>query len=362
MTWGFSDMRVEYRLDPKGYSDEDRTYYLDLLRVVSVFFVLVIHVVSTNGLNTPVESFHWKALFFYWSLSEFSVPVLFMISGALFLDPARDIRLEKLWKRNILRIVVAFLFWSALYAPVKVWKDFHCFDTGELLRCFFEGYVHLWFLYALIPLYVVVPFLRVIVKDEVLLKYFLLLTFVFSVLLPDLQKVPALETTKWITGNLNMDMALFSRFSFYFVLGHYIHRKVFSKRERRWIYLLGIAGALFAVLETYGYRGSLGGYGVYLTVHCVFQSCAIFLFAKEMRVASAFSRAHQWVTMMAKLSFGVYLVHMFVNGFFFHVLKWTTLCCNPFLSVPGLAVLVFGISACISYFLRKVPILGKYVV
>ena len=117
-----------------------------------------------------------------------------------------------------MRIVVAFIFWSALYALVKVWKDFRCFEAESLLRCFFDGYAHLWFLYAIISLYIAVPFLRVIVRDKELLKYFLFLTFIFSILFPSIQRFPVFGIMKRITINLNMEIAMFSRCSFYFVL------------------------------------------------------------------------------------------------------------------------------------------------
>ena len=340
---------------------QDRVYYLDFLRIISIFCVLVIHVVSTNGLNSSVGSFHWKVLYFYWSISEFSVPVLFMISGALFLNPARDIQIQRLWKKNILRIVVAFIFWSALYAPVKVWKDFRCFEAESLLRCFFDGYAHLWFLYALIPLYIAVPFLRVIVRDKELLKYFLFLTFIYSILFPSIQSFPIFGITKRITVNLNMEIAMFSRCSFYFVLGYYMHIKTFLKRDKRLVYFLGFAGALFAVFETYLYDGKFGGYDVYMSIHCVFQSCGVFLFGKELQKNLWRPKIGELTIFLADLSFGVYLVHMFVNGFFFHVLGLTTFCCTPFLSVPILTIFVFMISCCISFLLHKLPFC-KYVV
>ena len=39
-----------------------------------------------------------------------------MLSGALMLDPGKPFQIRTLYRKNILRILTAFLFWSALYA------------------------------------------------------------------------------------------------------------------------------------------------------------------------------------------------------------------------------------------------------
>ena len=59
---------------------EDRIWYLDVLRIVSIFFVIVIHV---NGHITD-EANNMTASFFS-NTSRFCVPVFVMISGAIYI-------------------------------------------------------------------------------------------------------------------------------------------------------------------------------------------------------------------------------------------------------------------------------------
>ncbi len=52
---------------------------------------------------------------------------------------------------------------------------------------FINGHYHMWFLFMIVGLYLIVPFLlRPIVRDEKLLRYFLLLTLIFTFLLPQI--------------------------------------------------------------------------------------------------------------------------------------------------------------------------------
>ena len=43
------------------------------------------------------------------------MPVFFLCSGALLLDPDRDLSLRKLWGRNILHILLAMWVWAFAY-------------------------------------------------------------------------------------------------------------------------------------------------------------------------------------------------------------------------------------------------------
>ena len=76
----------------------ERLYYLDFLRVVATFFVILIHVSCQNWSN-PLGSFSWQVANFYDGISRFSVPIFVMISGVLFLNTKKN-----LIKHYILRI------------------------------------------------------------------------------------------------------------------------------------------------------------------------------------------------------------------------------------------------------------------
>lgn len=62
----------------------------DYLRVVTAFFVVLLHVSANNAvLYNELTVSEWMAGNVYNSSSRWTVPVFFMLSGAFLLDPKR---------------------------------------------------------------------------------------------------------------------------------------------------------------------------------------------------------------------------------------------------------------------------------
>lgn len=61
-----------------------RKYYLDQLRIVSAFAVIILHVNAQGWNQTPPDTLNWIIRAFYDSTSRWAVLVFVMISGALF--------------------------------------------------------------------------------------------------------------------------------------------------------------------------------------------------------------------------------------------------------------------------------------
>ena len=87
-----------------------------------------------------------------------------MISGSLFLN--MDISIKTMYKKYILHLLCLLIFWEFLYTV---------FD-----RCFGGREYHLWYLWMCIGIYMVMPLLKKLTDSDVLTKYFLILSFIFS--------------------------------------------------------------------------------------------------------------------------------------------------------------------------------------
>lgn len=74
----------------------ERDYSVDIMRCISCFMVVVIHVCSTLMAYFPFESvdtisFTWKALAFLKSSTVSATNLFLMISGIFFLSPERNV-------------------------------------------------------------------------------------------------------------------------------------------------------------------------------------------------------------------------------------------------------------------------------
>lgn len=205
-----------------------RIAYFDVLRILATFAVIVLHLSAQHWADTDVYSRAWQAFNLYDSAVRWAVPVFVMISGALFLSGSQSI--GHILKKNVSRLVTAFIFWSALYAVFMV--NFEGCPTNLILQQFLNGHYHMWFLFMIVGLYLIVPFLRAIVRDEKLLRYFLLLTLIFTFLLPQIASAVSLLSWQYcaefkaLTGKFYYHFTL--GFVPYFVLGYYLVRKEFS--------------------------------------------------------------------------------------------------------------------------------------
>ena len=95
-----------------------RIAYFDVLRILATFAVIVLHLSAQHWADTDVYSRAWQAFNLYDSAVRWAVPVFVMISGALFLSGSQSI--GHILKKNVSRLVTAFIFWSALYAVFMV--------------------------------------------------------------------------------------------------------------------------------------------------------------------------------------------------------------------------------------------------
>ena len=167
---------------PAEHSTRRRVIYFDILRIVAIFFVVFVHLAAQHWADVDVSSRAWFAFNLYCTTGKWSVPIFVMISGALFLG--RDVSISSILKKNVARIATVFLFWSACYALVDL--VFRHAPLSVVLSQLITGHYHLWFLYMIVGLYLLIPLLRPIAQNETLMRYFLMLALIFTFLLPQL--------------------------------------------------------------------------------------------------------------------------------------------------------------------------------
>lgn len=69
-----------------------RILYLDILKGVSIFFVIMLHMSGPCVCEESLGSTYWWIGNILDSICRFTVPVFVMVSGALFLNPSKTFR------------------------------------------------------------------------------------------------------------------------------------------------------------------------------------------------------------------------------------------------------------------------------
>ena len=348
-----------------------RIHYFDYLRVFATFAVIVIHVAAYKFGSVDVKSFSFFVFNAFDSLARWSVPIFVMISGALFLN--KDINFSKLFKKNILRLITAYLFWSVLYAVILTFNNVVVksgqFNIHNFLSMIIGGHYHMWFIPMIIGLYLSLPVLQPLKGQNKTMKYFILLSFIFAAVIPlvfnlvdDFAGTFA-EITSIKNVILNMKFYLVLGFVGYFVAGYYLQKNELSKTVIKTIYALGIISFIASILLNFAVSVKTGAgretYIGFTTVFVSIESAAVFLFFKNCKV---FKNPGKFVQTLSKLSFGVYLLHPLIIELLDNVLHISTTSFNPLLSVPVISVAVFIVSSAAIYVLSKLPLLNKYII
>ena len=175
------------------------SFHADLIRAVGMFLVILLHsAVEPHPIVTvpdQAEVIRWWTVTIYDTLSQPGVPLFVLVSGALLLQPYKKEPVKVFLKKRINRIALPFLFWSAIYfvyrsvlgEALNVTSIIHGLQTG--------AFYHFWFIYMIFGIYLITPFLRLIIAQASrnLLKYGLILWFFATGIIPVLGHLPKEE-------------------------------------------------------------------------------------------------------------------------------------------------------------------------
>ena len=343
---------------------KERKTYLDILRVAAAIFVITIHVIEQY--EDSLAGSQRAIMIAINTLVRSAVPIFVMISGALWLDPSKNVGAKRI-ARAVARIVSAFVVWSAFYAVVfnAVYMKQ---NAKSVIAAFFRGQMHLWFLFMMACLYLLIPFLRRIAESRRLVGYFLILSLIFTFILPVVRSVlkgGASDAAEYINQKTYFHFTL--GYAPYFLLGRYIASGDFKLRIRCVVYAFGAAAFLASVLSTVFLEPSAAQFKTYYfnAFHpfMLFQSAALFMLAKyAFSKAFGSERSRGALRYLSARMFGVYLVHLFVIKVVCRFTKIALPAIGAALLTPITVAIVFAASLAISALLGLIPLVNKYIV
>jgi surface polysaccharide O-acyltransferase-like enzyme len=349
-------------------SDSPRLLHLEIIRIVAIFWVIVIHVNAANINNfSSVDPTSWWFLNSLSSLGRPAVPLFLMVSGLLLLEPGRIESLRSFAFNRLRRVVIPLIAWSAFYLVWRYFVDKDITSASQAISAVVPGqaYYHLWYLYLIIRLYVVTPILRVYIRAASRndMRYFLLLWIVW-IILNFLQLATNFHFGDQIfiaTGAVG-----------YFVLGYYLRDVQVTQRQIKLLLAVLLAAWIVTAVGTYvdtlrhdGTTSDL--FYDYLSPTVVAMTIAVFLIVKQfsLQYASSVSKnTHSMIVFLGKASFGIYLVHpavlnVLITGKLGFTLNSTSF--SPVLAVPLVFTIVFLVSLAIVAVLQKIPYLRAIV-
>lgn len=302
-------------------------YYIDFLRIFSMFGVVFLHTVA-DLLRTEYETSLWHFSNLLTSVFSFAVPVFFMISGAMLLSNESSSLVEGLYKKRIKKILLPFLFWSFFAIGYYFITEYLYYGTincsGIIYR--FKHFlcepvtIHLWFMYALIPIYIILPFIKILInnitKKQTIYMFFI--WFMCSVLYTTAQNLAPDNYKVLFSVNNSFNLNIIGGYLGFFILGYYLHNYNFRIKKRIlvafiFIDILVIAGGTYIayLLKNIYFEG----FKVYCGIFTTSLSVAVFLLFKELCKDIESVKYSKLITKISETSFAVYLIHNLVIHF-----------------------------------------------
>ena len=327
-----------------------RNYSIDILRILACFAVVMAHVIGVPIMKHSAlpGTFDYNLCLFLIGVRRWGVPIFLMITGFFMLDPAKEVSLKKLYTKNTLRIFTALIFWSFVYALV-LHKPFYPLGSQE---------THFWYLGMIIGVYVAVPILRLIVANPQFMKYLVIAWFCMSLYsflgsfltMPfDLQEVP------------------FASYPGYCVLGYYVKylstltpaEKPNIRRVRHLIYWLGLIGLLVTAVGVVISQNDECVLLGYSSPNMIFCSAAILLYGASHPMKLSGRKAALLLN-CSECTFGIYLVHVLILIEIYNRLARFIPQMVPHMVLSILIAFFVGYG--VTFLLKKIPVVNKYIV
>lgn len=336
-----------------------RVPYLDVLRLLSIFFVILIHVVSPvfSDVRSTFVTIQFANAFD--SLARISVPIFIMISGALLLNT--EISIKSIPKR-ILKVGIPLIFWSIIYLVyVNHWSVMP-FDILKSIISIFTSpaMYHLWFVYMIIGIYIILPILKLIsirlLSDQTFAIYFFLLWLFFN------------SVVVYFPFNLANLMIIsdFMAWSGYFLLGYYIsEKKVLSNFSKRKLLLIYFLSSFVTFCLTLWFNTTFNPLNEiaynYFSPNVLIASIAVFLYFKALTISSNYISLFAYIS---TLIFPVYFMHLLLiailqGGYLGFIIDQFTI--HPIIGILLVSVTTLLLCFLITIIAYKIPYLKRLI-
>ncbi len=293
---------------------KQRILYLDFLRCLAICFVVVLHSIASTLINPEFYQCNtWYLCMLINPFDRTGVPLFFMISGYLLLSCPNTEHIGDFYRHNIPKLVIPLTVWSLIYYAHEVISRQHSIEIKQFLSRFFNQGVsyHMWFVYTLVGIYLLCPFLKRIVDHCTTRQLALLLEIIIfpTTFCPILNYI--------LPVYLYFFNPLMEGYLGYFLLGYILGREQFQKKVRILIYLGGMVGYTACLLGNLVQASpeeiTLPMNGGYMLNHYLL-AASLFVFFRTWFETDT-NRLKKWSNQLARasnLAFGVYWIHVLI--------------------------------------------------
>lgn len=355
--------------------EKKRILRYDIIRTVAIFLVLMCHVSAFLVIQFPdTSTLEFQMGNIPNGICRACIPLFVMLSGALLLKEEKPFDVKTFYKKSLLWVGLLLVGWLAFYAlfysvilPALTHQPIEFKNFIEYVLTFKgSDYPHLWYMFMVFGLYLMLPIFRLFVKKENV-KYVvgiviaaIIYTFLMKAL--NLFVVNSENPTLFTTFISKFHLEGLGGYIAYFLLGWLFDNFEIKKPYRIVIYIVGLL-ALIAQIVTiqlvYNDIPSIRNYlSADLTLPVILYGSAVFLLITSL--CKDKTHNSKILSFLSNGAFGVYMVHVLILEIFTRV--WLTpdkLNIHPMLYFLLIYVIIIVLSYIITYFISKIKYVRK---
>ena len=331
---------------------KEKDLRLSNVRAFSCIAIVVLHTFFATSVSFEYGSNSYIICIVIRNLMLWAVPCFMMVTGALLLDPLKTVNYKKVFGKYIPRMLTALVIFSVIFKLIDIILGLDPLETAvtDTIKEILTGkgqWAHMWYLYTMTALYLIIPLLRPFAehasKREIIAVMIIMILF--------------LSLIPFITGLAGFDsgfyIPIYTIYPLFLLLGFFLHHKYFDYQS---IIIITIVGYLVGITAfTLKYinnddellKGLVSNYSFPLTI---IGSIGMFMILRRLRISKIF------INLIDENSFGIYLIHMIPLKLimnYIHPEKY------GLLFVIIIAVGVFISSLIITALLKKIPGISK---
>ena len=290
-----------------------------------------------------------------------AVPCFIMVTGALLLETERKITYKKLFGKYILRIFAALVIFGMVFRVFDIIMDKEPVSVAAFLKGLYEiftgtSWSHIWYLYLLIGLYLLLPFYKKVVDNSSAkeIKYLLAVYIIFLSILPMLE----------IWGiNCGFYIHVSTIYPFYLFGGYAIYKHIYCPGKAASLVMFIIATLLIIGCTVVRWIYDIPSMEIlwgYASLFVIMQAVGFFALLKDVKHTGF--RAVKWLLLkLDECSFGVYLIHMIFVRLILRYMGFNPYENGGILAFVAVIAGILVISYAITWILKRIPFLKKIV-
>ena len=345
------------------------------LRVIAALAIVFLHT-----FQYMVEAFHVLgndkiASMCVRNSTLWAVPAFVLVSGALLLNPAREMTYKKLYGKYVLKIVIALFFFFFIYEIVDCFifdKNINFESFVRWMKALYTGnsWKPLWYLYMLLALYFMLPIYRRAAQamNRSDFRYIVLVLIIFQSAIPFIERLTGVRSGFYI--------CVYAVYTLYFFAGYAIYKgHIVIRTLVAWILFILSSGAN-VLLTVLSFKGGLtsvyDAINNYASVIVVIQSLSLFaLFINRGRSAVEGNVSNEEVSerpgvfgrlllSIDKVTLGIYLVHLIILRVIIYAFKFNSYDYGFYMNVL-LSIGIFAAAFIVSRILHLIPLVKKII-